>query len=143
MLTHKEETNSDFSRKLLDVILSEFPITLSYIDNDLNIMCTGGAGLTCLGLGQEDLVGMNLRTLLENNPETIEHYTLALKGGAVTWTTRGGNLCFESHVVVDYDSYGNTKGLICVTHVMPSDAQYTEIDYGTKYIGGTSGNENE
>jgi PAS domain-containing protein len=115
----------------LRLLVDQFPAVFWTTDSDLRFTSSLGAGLTVLGLGPNQLVGMTLHDFFEAGlPQPLEAHRGALKGGSWTFVMRWGGRTFHSHVAPLRDGRGRTIGTICI-------AMDVEGTSRTEGVGGT------
>jgi PAS domain-containing protein len=99
----------------LRLLVDQFPAVFWTTDSELRFTSSLGAGLTALGLGPNQLVGMTLHDFFEaGQPQPLEAHRRALTGRSVTYLMRWGGRTFHSHVAPLRDGQGRIIGTICI-----------------------------
>lgn len=106
-------------------LVDQCPALLWTTDTDLVFTSSLGAGVTDLGIGPNQLVGVSLTELLdeEDTPDSVplSAHQRALRGETVTFEMRWADRVFWARVGPLEDARGATIGTVCVALDLTED----------------------
>jgi PAS domain-containing protein len=99
------------------VLVDQCPALLWTTDSSLVFTSSLGGGLTALGIGPNQLVGVSLLELVNDDapdPNPLAAHQRALQGETVTFEMRWGDRVFQARVGPLHDARGVCIGTVCV-----------------------------
>jgi len=99
------------------VLVDQCPALIWTTDSSLVFTSSLGGGLAELGLGPNQLVGVSLLELLNEDapdPNPLAAHQRALEGETVSFEMRWGDLVFRARVGPLLDGRGGCIGTVCV-----------------------------
>ncbi|HEX8099544.1 MAG TPA: PAS domain-containing protein [Actinomycetota bacterium] len=99
----------------LRVLVDQLPAIFWTTDENFKFTSALGAGLASLGLGPNQIVGMNVHDFFQGaDSPTLEAHRSALEGESVPFHLAWGDRVFQAHTAPLRDAEGRTIGTICV-----------------------------
>jgi PAS domain-containing protein len=99
------------------VLVDQCPALIWTTDSSLVFTSSLGGGLTALGVGANQLVGVSLLELVNEDdpdPKPLAAHQRALQGETVTFEMRWGDRVFQARVGPLLDGRGAFIGTVCV-----------------------------
>jgi class 3 adenylate cyclase/HAMP domain-containing protein len=115
------------SQATLTTVLSNAPLILFSADKNGIITLSEGQGLSLIGLGSGQAVGVSMYEMFEDNPEVISAIESALKGDIVILKNKIEQFTFEVNYSPLYNISGNIIGLISLYFDVTESIKAQEI----------------
>ena len=115
------------SQATLTTVLSNAPLILFSADKNGIITLSEGQGLSLIGLGSGQAVGVSMYEMFEDNPEVITAIESALKGEIVILKNKIEQFTFEVNYSPLYNINGNIIGLISLYFDVTESIKAQEI----------------
>ena len=99
------------------VLVDQCPALIWTTDSSLVFTSSLGGGLAALGIGPNQLVGVSLLELVNEDapdPNPLAAHERALRGETVTFQMKCGDLVFQARVAPLMDARGMGIGTVCV-----------------------------
>jgi PAS domain-containing protein len=99
------------------VLVDQCPALIWTTDSSLVFTSSLGGGLAALGIGPNQLVGVSLLELVNEDapdPKPLAAHERALRGETVTFEMKWGDLVFQARVAPLVDARGIGIGTVCV-----------------------------
>ena len=94
------------SLRQVESMLTNLPVIFWVVDIKGIFLLSRGQGLKALGLKQDQVIGMSVFEMYKDNPEVSENIKKALNGEDVRYTSKIGELQFETLLMTDKDENG-------------------------------------
>lgn len=99
------------------VLVDQCPALIWTTDSSLVFTSSLGGGLAALGIGPNQLVGVSLLELINDeapDPRPLAAHQRALQGETVTFEMQWGDRVFQARVGPLHDGWGDCIGTVCV-----------------------------